>query len=340
MPNPVSIYAKMRAMTRILLVKTSSMGDLVHNMPMIADIRQRFPDAVIDWVAEESFVEIARMNTEIERIITVNMRRWKRNLGKGQTWRDFFAFKRELNTCRYDAILDTQGLLKSAMICRWANGPSHGQDNNTARESIAGRLYTHAHDIPRNLHAITRNRLLAARALGYPLPETAPVYHLHLPDAVLPFTPPTQFAMLLHGTARAAKLWPEQHWVEFCRAISTEYPHILLPWGNAAEQERATRIAAQVPGAIVLPRLNLTQLAHLLLQAAAVIGLDTGLMHLAVGLGRPTLAIFCDTDIWQAGTCPPEGALALTVGGKGTIPTVEEAQAGLAALQANTPFPE
>lgn len=327
-------------MTRILLVKTSSMGDLVHNMPMVADIRQRFPEAVIDWVAEESFVEIARMNTQVARVIPVNMRRWKRNLTSRQTWQEFFALRRELNACRYDAILDTQGLLKSAMICRWANGPSHGQDRHTAREGIAGRLYTHPHDIPRNLHAITRNRLLAARALGYALPETPPEYHLQIPAAPLPFEAQARYAMVLHGTARAAKLWPEEHWIAFCRRISGNYPQILLPWGNAEERERAGRIAAHVPAATVLPRLNLTQLARLLLQANAVIGLDTGLMHLAVGLGIPTLAIFCDTEIWQAGTFPPAGALALTVGGKGTTPDVEQAMTGLAAIQATTPFPK
>ena len=319
-------------MIRILLVKTSSMGDLVHNMPMVADIRQRYPDAVIDWVAEESFVEIARMNTQIDRIIPVNMRRWKRNLGKRQTWREFFAFKRQLNMQAYDAVLDTQGLLKSAMICRWAPGPSHGQDRHTAREGIAGRLYTHSHDIPRDLHAITRNRLLAAKALGYALPDTPPQYNLDVPATTLPFTPPASYAMVLHGTAREAKLWPIDHWIGFCRGISKENRNILLPWGNPAEHDRAQAIAAQVPGAIVLPRLNLTQLANLLKNASAVIGLDTGLMHLAVGLGIPTLAIFCDTEIWQAGTCPPAGAFALTIGGKGICPSVDEALNAFATL--------
>lgn len=305
------------------------MGDLVHNMPMIADIRRRHPDAVIDWVAEDSFVEIARMNTEVARIIPVSMRRWKRNLGSRQTWQEFSDFRRELKSSRYDAVLDTQGLLKSALICRWAHGPSHGQDRHTAREAAAGWLYTHPHDIPRNLHAITRNRLVAAKALGYDLPDTPPRYDLQLPPAQLPFTPATPYAVLLHGTARAAKLWPVAHWIAFCCELALTHPAILLPWGNEAERLRAEEIAAAVPACQVLPRLNLTQLAHLLQGAGVVVGLDTGLMHLAVGLGMPTLAIFCDTEIWQAGTCPPIGAHALTVGGKGVVPAPEEAIAGL-----------
>lgn len=287
---------------------------------MAADIRQRYPDAVIDWVAEESFVEIARMNTQIDRIIPINMRRWKRNLGKRQTWREFFAFKRQLSMQAYDAVLDTQGLLKSAMICRWAHGPSHGQNRHTAREGITGRLYTHSHDIPRDLHAITRNRLLAAKALGYALPDTPPQYNLDVPATTLPFTPPASYAMVRHGARSEVMADRSLGWL-----LSKENQNILLPWGNQAEHDRAQAIAAQVPGTIVLPRLNLTQLANLLKNASAVVGLDTGLMHLAVGLGIPTLAIFCDTEIWQAGTCPPAGAFALTIGGKGIVPSVDEA---------------
>jgi len=301
------------------------MGDLVHNMPMVADIRQRFPDAVLDWVAEESFAEIARMNTEVERVIAVHIRRWKHHLGQGRTWREFAAFRRELASMPYDAVLDTQGLLKSALICRCAHGPSHGPDRRTAREAVAGWLYAHAHDIPRNLHAVTRNRLLAARALGYDLPDTPPRYDLQLPPTQQSLMPAAPYAMVLHGTARAAKLWPVTHWVAFCRELALTHRAILLPWGNEAERLRAQQIAAAVPACQVLPRLNLTQLAHLLQGAGVVVGLDTGLMHLAVGLGTPTLAIFCDTEIWQAGPCPSAGVHARTVGGKAVVPTSDEA---------------
>lgn len=321
-------------MPRILLVKTSSMGDLVHNMPMIADIRAHFPEAVIDWVTEESFVEIARMNTHINRIIPVNMRRWKRNLWQWQTWHDFSAFKRTLQSFDYDAILDTQGLLKSAMICHWANGPSHGQDKHTARESIAARIYTHAYDIPRDMHAVVRNRLLAAKALSYALPQTPPEYNLNPPKAVLPLSSSAPYAIVLHGTSRDEKLWPEMHWIDFCNRIAGEYPQILLPWGNDTERQRAERIASQIPHAIVLPRLNLTQLAQLIQKSKAVIGLDTGLMHLGVGLGIPTLAIFCNTNLSQVGPYPPQGCRVLAIGGDGITPTVHEALAGLRALEA------
>ena len=317
---------------RILLVKMSSMGDLVHNMPMIADIRQRFPDAVIDWVAEQSFVEIARMNSDVARVIPINMRRWKRNLGQRQTWREIAAFRRELKSVRYDAVLDTQGLLKSALVCRWARGPSYGRDWRTAHEAGVGWLYTHSYSIPYTQHAITRCRKLAAYALGYEVPDTPPRYDLKLPPAQLPFTPATPYAMALHGTSRAAKLWPVASWIALCRELAHTHPVIFLPWGSEDERLRAEEIAAAVPACQVLPRLSLTQLAHLLQGAGMVIGLDTGLMHLAVGLGVPTLAIFCDSEIWQVGPYPPAGAHALAIGGMGVVPAPEEAIGAVAQL--------
>jgi heptosyltransferase-1 len=323
----------MRAIMRFLLVKTSSMGDLVHNLPMVADIRHRFPDAVIDWVAEESFAEIARMSEDVAQVIPVALRRWKRQLFRAQTWKEMAACRRTLQSQRYDVILDTQCLIKSALLAHTAHGPSHGQDRDTAREGIASSFYDFTHHIPRDLHAVTRNRMLAAEALGYALPQTPPEYRLHIPQTALPLTLPERYAVLLHGTSRESKLWPEQHWIDFCRAISHDYPRILLPWGNETERLRAERIAAQVPQAAVLPQLNLTQLARIMQQSQLIAGVDTGLMHLAVGLYVPTLAIFRDTDVTKVGPFPPSGAPVRTIDGKGTPPTVDEVMSALPGIQ-------
>ena len=323
----------MRAIMRLLLVKTSSMGDLVHNLPMVADIRHRFPDAVIDWVAEESFAEIARMSEDVAQVIPVALRRWKRQLLSAHTWKEMAACRRALQSQRYDVILDTQCLIKSALLAHMAHGPSHGQDRDTAREGIASRFYDFTHHIPRDLHAVTRNRMLAAEALGYALPQTPPEYRLRIPETTLPLTLPERYAVLLHGTSRESKLWPEQHWIDFCRAISQDYPHILLPWGNENERLRAERIVAQVPQATVLPRLNLTQLARIMQQSRLIVGVDTGLMHLAVGLNVPTLAIFCDTDVAKVGPFPPANAPVRTIDGKGSPPTVADVISALPDIQ-------
>lgn len=313
------------------------MGDLVHNMPLIADIREHFPDAVIDWVVEQSFLDVARLNTQIDTFIPIAMRRWKHALTHASTWKEFAAFRRQLKAREYDAILDTQGLLKSALISRWARGASHGQNSHTAREAVAGHLYTYPHDIPRNLHAITRNRLLGAAAFNYALPQTPPVYQLAVPEQALPITVPPSFILAMHGTARDAKLWPTQHWIELGKHLSRQNLPLLLPWGNSAEHDRAKQIASAVPGAAVLPKMNLAQLACLIGRATAVVGLDTGLMHLAVALNIPTLAIFTDTDIWQAGTLPGIGGKALTIGGKPANPEVKEAVAALETLGVLSP---
>lgn len=312
-------------MLKILLVKTSSMGDLIHNMPMIADIHAHFPDAIMDWVVEESFAEIAALNPLVNQLIPVTMRRWKRTLTRKSTWSEFLAFKRHLKAHTYDAILDTQGLLKSAMICHWANGPSHGASKNTTREPLAGYIYTHSYDISQQLHAIVRNRLVAAQALGYPLPHTPPVYDIKIPETSLPENLPTHFVMGLHGTARDAKLWPVDFWVALGQYLASQGLSLLLPWGNESERLRAESIAAQTPLTMVLPKMRLTQLTSLTSKAQAAVGVDTGLMHLAVALNIPTLAIFTDTEIWQAGAMPAAGSLAITLGGKLAMPSVDEA---------------
>jgi heptosyltransferase I len=288
-------------------------------------------------VVEESFAGIARLNPEINRIIPVAMRRWKRALASQQTWREFMAFRHDLRSEQYDAILDTQGLLKSAMVCYWARGKSHGQNQQTAHEVMASYVYNHRHDIPRELHAVTRNRLLGALALGYPLPDSPPAYNLQVPDMEVPALALnagilSNYVMGVHGTARDAKLWPVESWISLAEHLSSLQLSLLLPWGNADEHRRAQAIASKVPRAVVLPKMGLTELAALISKAKAVIGVDTGLMHMAVALKIPTLAIFTDTHIWQAGAYPSADSAAITIGGKPAQPTVSEAILALQQL--------
>lgn len=315
-------------MLRILLVKTSSMGDVIHNMAVASDIHAHFPDALIDWVVETSFVEIVKLNPNINSIITVAMRRWKRAIFSGLTWREISAFKRQINAQKYDAILDTQALLKSAIISRLANGTTHGPNFKTAREPLAGFLYHRGYDISPKIHALTRYRMVAAQALGYILPSTPPVYNLQVDDIHLPNNfqnIPQNYVLALHSTARDAKLWPIEHWIGLGRYLASKGLSILLPWGNEAELARSHLIATSLNNAVVLPKMNLTQLAVLIKKAQAAIGVDTGLMHMAIAFKIPTLAIFCDTYIWQAGAMPSDGAIGITIGGKSACPSVNEA---------------
>ena len=314
----------------ILLVKTSSMGDVIHNMAVVADIKAHFPDAQIDWVVETPFVELVKLNPDIHRIIPVSMRRWKRALFSRQTWTEVAAFKRQLQETVYDAIIDTQALLKSALISRLAHGISHGPNYKTAREPLAGLIYNHGYAISPKIHALTRYRMLAAQALGYPLPASPPNYHLQLTKTETPPSLPERYVLGLHSTARDSKLWPVEYWITFGKYLDQRGLSLLLPWGNEVELARSNSIATGINSnafnkAIVLPKMNLTQLASLIIGAKAAVGVDTGLMHLAVALKIPTLAIFCDTHIWQAGAMPSVDAIAYTIGGKRVCPRIEDA---------------
>ena len=306
-------------MPRLLLVKTSSLGDVVHNLPVLADIRAYYPDMRFDWVVEESFAEIPALHPAVSTVIPVALRRWRKSPLAGATWREIAAFRQRLQQQRYDLVLDTQGLLKSALIARCAVGVRHGQDRASAREPLAAMFYHHPHSVPRGQHAVLRNRQLAALALGYPLPQSPPDYGIRAPQLASPLALPDRYLVGLHATSRDSKLWPEAHWVALGLQLAGQGYALLLPWGSERERQRAQAIAAQVPQAVVLPRLRLAELAAVLAGARAAVGVDTGLVHLAAALGVPTVAIYTDTAPLLTGVYPG-GSPAANLGGAGQNP--------------------
>jgi len=274
-------------MTRILFVKTSSLGDVVHNCPAVSDAARALPGAAIDWIVEEPFAGIAAMHGAVRRVIPVTLRRWRAALWKPEVWAEISVWRRELRRERYDAVVDTQSLLKSAVMSTLALGTRHGMDRSSARESLAAAFYQVRHAVPRGLHAVERNRLLTSQALGYPQKNAAD-YGLRVPAAEK-----SGYVVLLTMTSRADKLWPEERWIELGRGLRAP---AILPWGSEAERARAQRIALEI-GATVLPKtLQLDELARLFVAARSVVGLDTGLTHLAAALGVPTVGIYCGSD--------------------------------------------
>ncbi len=280
---------------RILLVKTSSLGDVIHNLPVASDLRKRFPDATIDWCVEEAFTDIPRLHPAIGTVIPVAVRRWRKHLGQLATWQEIGSFRRQLGGTPYDVVLDTQGLLKSALIARQARGDHRGYAAEAAREPLAARFYDHTFAIPRNVHAVERNRWLAAAAFDLPL-DLPLDYGIAAPDYKAEWLPATPHAVLFSATSRNDKLWDEAHWIALGRALGEGGLASVLPSGNARERERAERIAAQVPGAVVAPPLGLHALAGMIGGARLAVGVDTGLAHLAAALRVPTLALFVATD--------------------------------------------
>ena len=317
-------------MPRILFVKTSSLGDVVHQCPAVSDAARGIPGASIDWVVEDAFAGVARMHAGVARVIPVAVRRWRRALWRPAVWREMAAFREALRGAPYDAVIDTQGLLKSALITCFTSGTKHGMDRASAREPLAARFYDRTHFVARGLHAVERNRRLTAAALGISLPADID-YGLKAGAAprakpqASPLGLPASYSVLLTMTSRADKLWPESRWVELGRALALP---AVLPWGSDEERRRAERIARGIGRAVVPPKMPLDELAPVLAHARNVVGLDSGLTHLAAALGVPAVAIFCGSDPALTGLYG--AARASNVGAPGRPPQVLEV---LQALQ-------
>lgn len=303
---------------RTLLVKTSSLGDVVHNLPIINDLRQHFPGLQIDCLVEEGFAAIPALHPGVAAVIPLAIRRWRKHLLDGTTWRQIGALRQRLRSNQYDAVLDTQGLVKSAVFTRWAGKTRHGYDRNSAREPMAACAYTHTHAVSKSLHAVERNRQLAAAAFGYA--ATTPCdYGIHAEPLVASWLPADRpYAVLLTATSRDDKLWPEAHWLALGQQLAAQGLRCILPGGSATERERATRIAAGIDG-VAAPALDIATLAQLISGARLVVGVDTGLTHLGAALGKPTLAIFCATDPGLTGVYATQPVVNL--GGVGQPPT-------------------
>ncbi len=278
----------------ILLVKTSSLGDVIHNLPVVSDLVRRLPNPVIDWCVEESFAAIPRLHPGVKRVLPVAVRRWRKSLLSPATWREIKAFRERLRSGAYDVVLDTQGLVKSAVIARQARGPVCGYAPEAAREPFAARFYDETFAIPKSAHAVDRNRWLAAAAFDYPgdLPLD---YGIAAPPLAADWLPPAPYAVLLTATSRDDKLWDEANWTLLGRELALAGIRCVLPGGSAAERERAARMAALIPGAVAAPALGIAELAGLIGASRLCVGVDTGLTHLAAALAIPTVALYTAT---------------------------------------------
>jgi heptosyltransferase-1 len=312
-------------MTEILFIKTSSMGDVLHHLPAVTDARRHFPQARLSWVVEETYAPLAALHPAVDEIIPIAVRRWRRFLNSWETWRKLGESVRKLRARRYDAVIDTQGLCRTGILTMLAHGTRHGYDKASIREPFAARFYDVRHTVSRALHAIERNRLLTGRALGY-APQGPIDYGLDRSRLAPAKNGP--YAVLLHATARREKEWPEDRLIEVAANLSKRGLEIVLPWGNSVERERSERIAAALPRARIPERQPLDALARLIAGAAVVVGVDTGLLHLAAALGVPLVAVFVGS---APGLTGPRGAGRIEIlGAKGAPPT---AAAVIAAIE-------
>jgi heptosyltransferase I len=311
-------------MPDILFIKTSSLGDVIHHMPAVTDARRRFPAARFAWVVEEDFAPLVALHPAVGTVIPVASRRWRRAPFGPSTWRELGAFRRGLRARRYEAVIDTQGLVRSALIARFARGERHGYDAASIKERAAAAFYDVRHRVDRSLHAIARNRALTGLALGY-APEGA--IDFGLDRAALAGGGDKKHVVLLHATARPEKQWPVEHWVALGNSLSARGYDLVVPWGSEAERDRSLAICARVARACAPDRRPLREVAALIAAARLAVGVDTGLVHLAAALGVPLVAVFAGTE---PGLYGPMGAGPIAiVGGKGDAPAVDDVMAAV-----------
>lgn len=280
---------------RVLVLKTSSMGDVIHALPALTDARRAKPDIVFDWVVEEAFAEIPSWHPAVDQVIPVALRRWRKSIFKASNSTEWREFRALLGKRHYDLVIDCQGLLKSAWLGTLVKASVAGYDRRSVREPLASFFYRHRYQVNKKMHAVERIRSLFAQALDYELPHDRGDYGLdsryfgNVSDEL-------RSIVFLHATARDDKLYPEAQWRELAQRLTSDGYQIRLPWGSEAERQRAQRIAAGIANVEVLPRLTLHGVACVLVQARAVVAVDTGLGHLSAALSVPTLSLYGPTD--------------------------------------------
>ena len=280
----------------VLLIKLSSLGDIVHTLPAVEDATRR--GFTFDWVVEEGFAAAPALHRGVRRVIPVALRRWRRSvIGSLGEARDF---RRELRCAPYDLVLDAQGLIKSAVVARWSRSRHRaGLDWASARESLASILYSRRLAVSPADHAVERMRALFAGALGYDPPTEEAAFGVARGGEV------RNTCVLVHGTTWSTKHWPERFWVSIAQCAVAAGLTPVLPWLSEAERRRAEEVAARVEGTRVAPRLPLAEVVPMLAEASAVVGVDSGLSHLAAALGRPTVVVYGPTDVGLTGCRGP-----------------------------------
>lgn len=312
---------------KVLLLKMSSMGDLIHNLPAITDLAKHRPDVELHWLCESSFADIARLHPFVHTIHELRWRTWRKQLWKKEYRQKLHALSSTLKNEHFDLVVDSQALLKSAFFAKMAHAPIYGFHRHCAREPLAACFYQHCVQVDKEQHIVWRIRQLFAEAFDYAL-DGAADFGVQVPFSGCVAGLPEQYYVACHATSRDAKLWPEEKWIElFTRMNQHDHCPVLFPWGNEKEKERAQRMADALPNAQICPKLTLLEAAYLMSKARAVVGVDTGLLHLAHAVDVPTIGLYTDSNPIRAGV--QESDYSTNFGGIGEMPSVDEVHSTL-----------
>ena len=288
---------------RVLIVKVSSLGDIIHTLPAVTDAKQAHPNLVFDWVVEENFIEVPSWHPAVDRVIPVAIRRWRKSLMKTYLNHEYRTFKRALQGTRYDLVIDAQGLIKSGIISRMSRGLTIGLSNRTVREPLAALFYNKAYSVPWTEHAVDRVRQLFSRALQYQYDTDSISYGI---DRAKLKTKTENLSgktvVFLHGTTRVNKYWPKENWRNLAK-LATDYGYdVALPWGTSEEKKRAEFIGEGNLNVKILGKKSLSDLAVVIIKSKGVIAVDTGLGHLAAALSKSTVSLYGPTNPALCGT--------------------------------------
>ena len=288
---------------RVLIIKLSSMGDLMHALPALTDAVNNVPGISFDWVVDENFAEVPKWHPAVEKLIVSAHRRWKKNLRAAWTNGEFKGFYKRLNHRDYDLVIDLQSNLKSALVSLLRRSPVSGYDHQSCREKPAHLSYKHQYSIPVNQHAIARQRQLFARIFGYQEPNTAPEYNVNFTQFASPdIKPKNKYVVFVHNASWETKLWSVNYWQNASQRAADLGYTVVLPSGNDKEFKRAQKIAEGCSAAVALSKTNLDDIAAIISGATAMLCSDTGLAHLAAMAATPAITLYAVTDTNLIGT--------------------------------------
>lgn len=279
------------------------MGDIIHTLPAVTDATKSISTIQFDWVVEEAFTEIPKWHKQVQQVIPIALRRWRKTICRTIQGEELKQFYTQLRKQKYDFVLDAQGSIKSAITSCLSRGCRLGMDKHSVRESLASFAYQQTFSVPWQQHAIKRLRQLFANALNYALPETQPDYGINkkkLNQTKLEL--PKNYLVFIPNTSCASKRWSNHAWSLLIEKITGLGMSVFIPWGNENERKNAHRLMGKNPLTQVLPYLNLNEMAAVLTKAKAVVAVDTGLSHLSAALGVPTIVLYGPTNPAWIGT--------------------------------------
>lgn len=280
------------------------MGDIIHTLPALTDARQAIPYIQFDWIVEESFVDIPSWHNSVQTIIPYALRRWRHTPFQRTTWKEWHDFRNNLQNRSYDLILDAQGLIKSALLTRYSQGPRAGLDKYSASDALISNLYHHKIPINRTQHSVTRMRDLFSQALNYSLPSSPPDFGLNL-KMFQTQNVEKKYLVFLHGTTWHTKLWPEKYWIKLAEIAGRAGYQIKIGGLTQEEIERSHRIANNNNNICIIPKTSIREMSRILINAHAIVAVDTGLGHLAGALGVPIISLYGATNPNLTGAIGP-----------------------------------